>query len=339
MMHSDSIFCTIFDSNYLDKGLVLYDSMVKSIPEFKLYVFAFDKKCEEILRTENLKNMIVIGLQEFESEEMLRVKAERTKAEYCWTCSSLSIQYVLNNYKEPICTYIDADMMFFSNPQVIFDEMKKRQCSTIIVPHRFKTIEEEQKAHNEVGSYCVGFNTFLNDKNGREALDWWAERCLEWCFYAIPGTTEWYGDQKYLNVFTEKFNGVMVCDHYGVGIAPWNINLVEPCEYINGIPSVRVKKTKETFPIIVYHFERVGFLTKNLIHAHSGIKSDSFRKDVYGYYVSRIIEKRKYIKQTYNFEMPTAKRVVTNNPIMSIYHKYLSPIIHIKSMKDLYKVK
>ena len=45
----DLIFCTLFDSNYIDKGLVLYDSMVRTMPEFKLYAFAFDKKCEDIL--------------------------------------------------------------------------------------------------------------------------------------------------------------------------------------------------------------------------------------------------------------------------------------------------
>ena len=94
----DLIFCTIFDSNYLDKGIVLYNSMVSSMPSFRLYVFAFDKECEEILRSENLKNMIVVGLEEFESEELLKVKAERTKAEYCWTCSSWSIKHVIEKY-------------------------------------------------------------------------------------------------------------------------------------------------------------------------------------------------------------------------------------------------
>ena len=52
----DLIFCTLFDSNYIDKGLVLYDSMVRTMPEFKLYAFAFDKKCEDILEKENIES-------------------------------------------------------------------------------------------------------------------------------------------------------------------------------------------------------------------------------------------------------------------------------------------
>ena len=335
----DTIFCTLFDSNYIDKGLVLYDSMVRCIPEFKLYVVAFDSRCEEILRRENLQNMIVIGLKEFETEELLKVKQERTRAEYCWTCSSVSIKYVIEHFNESICTYIDADMMFFSNPQPVFDEMKANKCSTIIVPHRFKTPEEEKKAHDEVGSYCVEFNTFKNDENGMEALNWWVDKCMEWCYYAVPGTTEWYGDQKYLNVFSEKFKGVMVCDHYGVGIAPWNIMLVEVCDYINGVPSIRVKKSGKEYPIIIYHFERVGFISKHILHAHSGMKSQKLRKDVYGYYVEELLKKRSYIENKYGYKLSKTRRVVTKNPIMMIYQKLVAPLIHIKNIKDLYYVK
>ena len=59
-------FCTLFDSNYLDKGLVLYDSMKTVMEEFKLYVLAMDDKCCDILKQLNLSNTVVISLQEFE---------------------------------------------------------------------------------------------------------------------------------------------------------------------------------------------------------------------------------------------------------------------------------
>lgn len=84
-------------------------------------------------------------MKEFETPELLKVKTERTRAEYCWTCSSWSIKYVLEKYKEKVCTYIDADMMFFSNPQDVFDQMYARNCSIIIVPHRFESEEEEKE--------------------------------------------------------------------------------------------------------------------------------------------------------------------------------------------------
>ena len=331
----DQIFCTIFDSNYLDKGLVLYDSMVKHIGEFKLYVFAFDDKCYEILKSENYDNMVVIPLSEFETDDLLRVKKERTRAEYCWTCSSWSIRHVLEHYNEPICTYIDADMAFFSSPQPVFDDMKRKKCSIIIVPHRYETEGEEKKNHDLRGSYCVQFNTFVNNEDGRKALKWWSDKCLEWCYYSVPGTTEWYGDQKYLNVFPEKFDGVYICNHYGVGLAPWNNKLVD---YYDDT-SIRVKKTREVFPIVIYHFESVAFLTKHIINANSHTNSKLLRQALYDQYIKEIIDKRKYIKEKYNHEIVKLRRVVTSNPLMKVYQKYFAPIRRIRRLSDLYWIK
>ena len=67
-------FCTLFDSNYLDKGLVLYDSMKSVMENFKLYILAMDARCEEILNDLALEHAIVISLNEFEDEEMLEIK-------------------------------------------------------------------------------------------------------------------------------------------------------------------------------------------------------------------------------------------------------------------------
>lgn len=336
----DHIYCTLFDSNYLDKGIVLYDSMCETLKEFKLYVFAFDEKCKVILKNEqkHRDKLIVISLEEFETEELKRVKIERTKAEYCWTCSPWIIKYVFEKYHESICTYIDADMMFFSSPQSVFDDMRKKKNSVIIVPHRFRTLEEEKKAADTVGSYCVEFNTFLNDEKGMAVLNWWAAKCLEWCYYAIPGTTEWYGDQKYLNRFQELFEGVYVCNHFGVGIAPWNVNLISYKEVDRNIPIIQVKKSGEIFPIVLYHFESVSFLTKHVLNVSSHMWSKKLHRVTYDVYVCRIVQARNYLREKYGFVIPYSRRVVTNNPIMRFYQLYLGPIRRIKHFKDLYWV-
>ena len=314
----------------------MYQSMVENIQEFKLYVFAFDEKCYEILKNENFPHLIPVSLQEFENADLLKVKEERTRAEYCWTCSPWIIKHVIDYYKEPICTYIDADMQFFSSPQFVFDDMRKRHCSVIIVPHRFKDAQAEKEAHDKVGSYCVEFNTFVNDKNGYETLTWWAERCLEWCYYSVPGTTEWYGDQKYLNVFPEKFQGVMICNHYGVGMAPWNINLVEYAGVIQGVPYIREKKTGKEYPVVLYHFENVSYLSNHILHASSRTDSKELHKVIYDPYIRKLTNNRKCIEKKYHFTLSKAKRIVTNNPFMKLYQKYISPYRRVKHFYDLY---
>ena len=335
----DQIYCTLFDSNYMDKGLVLYDSMCEHLGDFKLYVFAFDDLCYEILKKEAHRNMVVVSMKEFETPELLKVKGERTRAEYCWTCSPWTIKHVIEHYGEPICTYIDADMMFFSSPQPVFDDMKEKGCSVIIVPHRFKSEKKEKKAHEKVGSYCVEFNTFVHDVNGMKVLNWWADKCLEWCFYAVPGTTEWYGDQKYLNAFPELFEGVYICEHYGVGLAPWNLCLVDGIEQEGAVPQIKVKKTGQIFPVVLHHFENVAFLSNHILHASSRTSSRVLHRMIYDVYIARILKKRAYLEKTYEHKLSKARRVVTKNPIMKVYQKYISPIRRVKHLSDLYWVK
>ena len=78
-------FCTLFDSNYLTRGLALYYSLEKHCADFHLYIFAFDKKCYQVLKKINLSKATIISLTEFEDVELLKVKPSRSKAEYCLT--------------------------------------------------------------------------------------------------------------------------------------------------------------------------------------------------------------------------------------------------------------
>ena len=89
-------FCTLFDSNYLPRALVMYHSLEETGEDFTLYVVCFDDLALEVLNKLKLANLVAIPLGDFESEELLAVKPERTATEYCWTCTPHVIRYVLD---------------------------------------------------------------------------------------------------------------------------------------------------------------------------------------------------------------------------------------------------
>ena len=91
--------CTLFDHNYLDKGLVLYDSLVACSEDSILYVLAMSDRCYEVLSDMQLPRIVPIRLSDFEDDELLRVKPTRGVGEYCWTCTSSLILYVLRECK------------------------------------------------------------------------------------------------------------------------------------------------------------------------------------------------------------------------------------------------
>ena len=116
-------FCTLFDSFYLSRGLVMYESLKKNCAQFHLYIFPFDDLSFQILQKLNLENVTLIPLQDFETKHLLEVKPGRTRGEYCWTCTSSTIHHCLTKFNIPHCTYVDADLCFYSDPSVLLEEM------------------------------------------------------------------------------------------------------------------------------------------------------------------------------------------------------------------------
>lgn len=326
-------FCTLFDSNYLTRGLALHESMVRHIPDFHLFIFAFDERSREILTEMALKNTTVISLKEFEDKHLLAVKPDRSIAEYCWTSTSSTILYVLDNFPVENCTYIDADIFFYSSPEPIFQEMGEN--SILLTEHRYSP-----KYNKEVksGKYCVQFVTFKNDEKGRTALTWWRERCLEWCYDRYEDGK--FGDQLYLDDWTERFPGVHVMKHLGGGIAAWNVQQydfkvengeakrTEPVSFTgtnsqagssentgendsdgskvatrNTSTSTKITgrelTTGEEFPVIFYHFHYLRFLKGGKIELGRRILSQNVLNIFYKPYILRLNQLKKEITAKY----------------------------------------
>jgi hypothetical protein len=212
-------YVTLFDSNYLTRGLVMYRSLRHYAGEFHLWIICFDDLAYEILDKLNLERVTLVSLEQFEDEELLRIKSGRTRAEYCWTCTPSTLLYVLNTERSvDSITYLDADLMFFSSPEPIFEEAG--DASIILTEHRFSP--ELKENFSDSGNYNVQFMFFRRDSEGLQALKWWRDRCIEWCFARYEDNK--FGDQKYLDDWLERFNGVHVVQHLGAGLAPWNAN-------------------------------------------------------------------------------------------------------------------
>lgn len=244
-------FCTLFDSNYLTRGLALYESLSKVSSPFHLYVIAFDDNVYRYLKESEFPNLTPVSLLVFEDESLLKVKPSRTIAEYCWTCTSSAILFCIEQFNLPSCTYLDADMIFYADPQIIIDEMGS--SSILLSEHRYSR-EYDQSTTN--GKYCVQFMCFKNDDNGMTALRWWRDRCLEWCYARLEDGK--FGDQKYLDDWLQRFRGVHVLQHLGGGVAPWNVQQYLPFDKEGQLMIVH-KADKKTYPVIFFHFHGLKF--------------------------------------------------------------------------------
>lgn len=297
-----TVLCTLYNSLYLDKGLVLYDSLCECAKDFKLYVLCMDDKCYEVLTEMNQEHHIPVRFSDFVAgdDALLEAKGNRSLSEFFWTCSSSFIRYVLMHYNEDSCTYIDADMYFYQDPAILIDEMIKAGKTVMITPHRFTPDKMELLIG---GTYCVEFNTFCNEEKSLTLLNKWRSQCLECCTSVFDG--EHFGDQKYLDPWPDDYPDVVhVCQHPGAGTAPWNIGWYELKDEEQHI--VLFKKEGINIPIVFHHFHQLTYESRTLIN--TGIIEGQSDIDynlvacIYTSYLEKVEKKKQLLENKYGIK-------------------------------------
>lgn len=254
------VLCTLFGFSYLDKGLVLYESLERVAGDFVLYVLAMDDDCYSFLHDCRSEKMVVIRLSEFENDALRFAKSNRSFGEYCWTCSASLIQFVLDYYNEPCCAYIDADMAFYSDPAVLFDELEQRGGSVMLTGHRFNRFEHYREF--EEGRYCVEFNLFLNNSPAKEVLAQWVDQCLQSC--SADNKKAGFGDQQYLNGWAETYDFVVETMQLGAGVAPWNISQYKLVSHDEKKDSYLLRVRGKEVDLVFFHFAGIKYRSREL---------------------------------------------------------------------------
>lgn len=241
-------FCTLFDSGYLFKGLAMLKSLSRHCPQAHVFVLCMDQQTQTILESLNLGFITCIPLSDIEDAALLEAKKDRGVAEYCWTLSSSVPWYVLQHHPEiDFITYLDADLLFYSPIQPLFDEIG--EASIAIIEHRFTPRLKDREVN---GRFCVEWVSFRRDEEGMACLERWRGQCIDWCYYRLEDGK--MGDQKYLDEWPERYNTCHILEHPGAGIAPWNY-----AQYTFGHDHSG-QITVQGSPLIFYHFHQFQLL-------------------------------------------------------------------------------
>lgn len=252
-------FCTLFDSNYLLKGIAMLRTLKQHCPDAYVHVLCMDELAREVLEQLNLSYVSLLSLQDVEDEELLAVKPTRSVAEYCWTLSPCLPWHILKQNPDiNAITYLDADLYFYSSLQPLFDEIGG--ASIVIIEHRFPY----ELRHLEVnGRFCVEWVGFRRDQQGLACLERWRAQCIEWCFHRLE--EDRMGDQKYLDQWPDKYSGLHILQNPGAGLAPWNYSQYSFEQNDQGLITVN------TSPLIFYHFHQFQLLVNGGFDRLSGL--------------------------------------------------------------------
>jgi hypothetical protein len=303
-------FCTLFDKNYLLKGLALHQSLIKYAGNFRIWVLCMDEETFDLLSRMNLENVHLIKLEDFEKDnpDLLKIKDGRKKSEYCWTCAPFLPSYVLQ--KSPgldMVAYLDADLFFYGSPDEIYEEFGND--SIMIIPHNYSNDQKYRESLS--GTYNVGMLIFRNDQNARECLSWWQGKVLDWCFdYPDNGRL---GDQAYLNDWPERFKDVCVLKNEGANVASWNMRKYKISEK-SGRLVVMDKKSEETWNLIFYHFHGAHL---HLLFNKTMVRDESSGPDfspvvlsLYSQTLTEILDTVRRIDKSFSYGLESRSRYI-----------------------------
>jgi len=220
MASSRHVICTLYDHRYLGRGLCMIDSARANGFTGDIHVLCLNEDARVAMKVLALPGVHTLMLADLERHipELLVAKANRGLLEYYFTCMAALHTYLMDTLPEADCTmYVDADIWFFENPELVFDAIGDAPAA--ITPHNFTpTIAPKL---SRFGAYNAGWSAFRRTPEGKKLLAWWLARSLEWCYTSIDGYR--YANQGYLTRFQEIAPGTRALSSKGFNVGPWNV--------------------------------------------------------------------------------------------------------------------
>lgn len=253
-------FCTIVTSDYLPKAVVLFSSICRFGPDTGMHVLIADKD-QTYIKPSLPGNMKINTPDEFGKYPMVKnlykKYAHINFDNFRWSLKPVFTSYLLQNGYDKII-YVDCDMFFVNDYNFLFNELDTNDI--VLTPHWNSTnplINQDSFLSNFTsGMFSAGF--FGVNKNGLQAMTWWANACHFMMGEHIEkGVND---DQRYLDLFPVLFEKTKIVRHRGCNIGSWNYEESKRV-LINGELLIN-----EKFPVIFIHFDEM--LISTILKGH-----------------------------------------------------------------------
>jgi hypothetical protein len=286
--------------------------------EFTLYALCMDALAYEVITGLQLPYVVAISVDELINEETDAARKRTTYGQFCWVCQPLICEFILDKFGVDMITYLEADSMFFADPEILFRELGNDSVS--IVPHAYSPTVDQTEVS---GKFCVQFNTFRNNESARKVLDYWKLRCFEYS----KEKPAYYPGQVCLDYFTILFKSVKVIENPGAGVAVWNIQH-RAVSIVDGKPMI------DNDPIVFYHYHQYRMYTNGLQDLSLYPITRAAIRSVYKIYVQEILA----VKEMVHRKFPEFKNQVNLRELITLKHVLSSfSIATAKDYLRLYK--
>jgi hypothetical protein len=298
--------------------MALHDSLMTHAQPFHLWILCMDELIEKQMKLISLPNVTMIPLKEIENKELLAIKPGRTQGEYCWTLTPFAPQAVFDRDTTiERVTYLDADVFFFDDPRILLNELDHSGKHVLITEHAYAPEYDQSQVS---GRFCVQFMTFRKTQQATKVMEWWQNRCLEWCFAMVEGDK--FGDQKYLDRWPELFGDIVhIVQQVEKTLAPWNVLFFEE------------KIGAKMYPVF-YHFQTLRITSSCKIRLYLGYKIGKLGLSLYDQYL-KILRKCLTILNAYHIEVPYIEQKKEKWEMLRYIKRRITKVVRFASINYL----
>ncbi len=214
---------TIASNNYFAQVKVLMKSMEISNPEWDRYFILVDEKNDDIWNENN--NFEKLSFKDVGIEDIQKMSFYYDVVELNTAVKPFAIDYLFNTLDYDQVIYLDPDIYVYKKLDKIEEEFSKGM-SIILTPHFIDELNDDGFLPDEqsvlaTGIFNLGFIAFQKSETSMKAIDWWMKKCRKKCVSEIEEGV--YVDQKWINYFPSRYEGVYILKDYGYNVAYWNI--------------------------------------------------------------------------------------------------------------------
>jgi hypothetical protein len=248
----------VFTSNnsaYLPNARILAESLKKWHPDWDFFLLFNDRVNFDFPWDEEPFDSVV-HLEElnYGSRGFYNTIYKYSVIELCTATKGVMAEYLLNQLGYDVVIYLDPDMMVMS-PMIELIDLVNSGHSFVLTPHLTDPEQDEyeiwshEMAALKHGTFNLGFFMVQKTGNGLKALNWWANRLLDYSF--IDFNQGLFTDQKWANLIPYIFDDVHVLLARNYNVATWNntnrnIKLLDGKFYVNNLE------------LRLYHFSGFG---------------------------------------------------------------------------------
>jgi len=225
------IYFTSFTFAYLDRALVLADTLKKFNPNSFLVAIVCDilpETCNLLLDKLGFDALIYaadLDIPSFEQWIFMHDIVEASTA-----IKGIFLDWVftrgLHGKKVDKAIYLDPDIAVFSS--LGFIEELLDETSIVLTPHLLQPSDTVQGIlDNEIsamahGTFNLGFLAVRNDPEGKRFARWWGNRLRLFCYDDIARGL--FTDQKWCDLVPCFFDKVKILRDLGANVASWNLS-------------------------------------------------------------------------------------------------------------------